>query len=392
MKYRQFRTVNKMHNSTLTCFIVRSFDAVSRNEFDLLKKNVLLPVREEFAKSGCNLEFLDAFDFNTYGEIKSHIARSIDQADLVIVVLQNNNPNVYLELGWAEGFWHQPIIICKNEFDLPVDIFDTSVIRYSEEDIVAVDGPEVELFRRKIYQKIETTSLTQNKLWSPFRHHPESLMATGAVDVYNRFSEAFTLDDWSSIINEAEDHIYLAGRSFSSIIGKKFFNSKDGQRLAVEQLMLTRALSGVAVNIIVMDEDNPYAFMGRNSDIDLIDDRESLKRSNNTWKMIASMFRSVAQRQNAAENFGSFNLVEIKSQYIPFRATLTEKAAIVTPRFFTEKVNSGITLMAYPSVVERDEFSLGLYEQIKDELDYFIKKNPPSDYRGATENVGSGTF
>jgi hypothetical protein len=69
------------------------------------------------------------------GDIVERVQKTIQAAELVIADITGNNPNVFYEVGYAEGVNKKTILISQQTDNLPFDMSTRRVIRYEPMDI-----------------------------------------------------------------------------------------------------------------------------------------------------------------------------------------------------------------------------------------------------------------
>ena len=75
------------------------------------------------------IERLDHAHFT--GEIVAEIRTRIERASAVVALLDQNNPNVFLEVGYAWGVRKPAVLLLKEGQDAPFDVRSQRLIRYS---------------------------------------------------------------------------------------------------------------------------------------------------------------------------------------------------------------------------------------------------------------------
>lgn len=123
--------------SKKTCFIVSQIgepNSSERNHADKVLKYIITPsLKDDFEISRADTMYhSDRIDDKIFEQLKT--------SDLVIADLTNNNPNVFLEVGYRMAL-EKPIIYIMQENSLPIpfDIRTTNIIRYD----LKSDGPSV---------------------------------------------------------------------------------------------------------------------------------------------------------------------------------------------------------------------------------------------------------
>jgi hypothetical protein len=108
-------------SDTKKCFLIMPF----QSKLDWLRRIVV----EAGSVVGVKVERAD--DIFAPGSILQQILGSIDDADVVVCICTDRNPNVFFELGYA---WnkHNPVLIAEDASDLPSDFSHYRTIIYGE--------------------------------------------------------------------------------------------------------------------------------------------------------------------------------------------------------------------------------------------------------------------
>lgn len=110
------------------CFVVSQIGEANsdeRNHADRVLKHIIIPsLKDEF-------EIVRADTMYHSDRIDDKIFEQLQTSDLVIADLTNNNPNVFLEVGYRMAL-DMPLIFIMQENSLPIpfDIRTTNIIRY----------------------------------------------------------------------------------------------------------------------------------------------------------------------------------------------------------------------------------------------------------------------
>lgn len=324
---------------------------------------------------------------NTKRFIREKTVRKIDEADVVIVVATTNDkPNVWIELGWADGFWQEPILLLRDRFALPSDVNNTIGLPFSDLIATGVDKDGAEELARELAHEIE------RKLSAPdreprFNHLPKGTVAFGSIRLYNRFSHAFSLDEWFEVLKDAKSEITIASPRMFEMLSRTFtWIDKDGrsQTEKVSAYLLYKALEEkVKITLLFQHPDNRNSSQMRRDEMASPEKvREELIESYKYWATIMTTYRTTRTitERTAGTTFplaieDAFRVVQIRERYLPFRVTLTEKRAVTTLRFYTEAVNSGLCIDARPSSTTSDNYNRRFYEQIREELEFLSEEN-----------------
>ena len=222
-----------------------------------------------------------------------------------------------------------------------------------------------------------------------FRHMPETTLAVGNFRFYNRFSNAFSFDDWFKVLAAAKEEIVIASPRMWEMLKMNFtWVGIDGrsQTNKLSFFLLYKALEEqVKIRLLMQHPDNySLGHMRRDEITSPAAVREELVTSYLYWADFITRYRTSRQlAESAGAQFASpmedaFRVIQVRHRYMPYRVSLTEKRAIVTLRFYTESVNSGMCIDARPSSIHYDIYNRPFYEQIREELDFLTDENAES--------------
>jgi hypothetical protein len=319
-------------------------------------------------------------------EILKITAQRIDEADVIILVATTSEkPNTWIELGWADGFWQEPIFLKRDTFTLPTDVNNKRCLEFTTDILNGEDKEGAKTLSERLASKIE------KKLASPqrtkrFHHMPETTLAVGQFRFYNRFSNAFSFEDWFKVLIDAKEEIVIASPRMWEMLKMQFtWIGVDGrtQNNKLSVFLVYKALEEqVKVTLLFQHPDNySVDHMRRDETTPQNLVREELINSYRYWADYVTRYRTARgfsedsgkeYRHNVED---AFRVIQIRQRYLPYRVTLTEKRAIVTLRFYTESVNSGMCIDAKPSSLNYDNFNRPFYEQIREELDFLAEEN-----------------
>lgn len=112
----------KVNSINPKAFIVMEFGS----EFDDLYSDVIVPICDEF-----NIDCIRSDEFCNSTPILNDITTSIEEAQLIIVDITHDNPNVFYELGYSHALKKETILICdKNRSKLPFDVSNYRTLFY----------------------------------------------------------------------------------------------------------------------------------------------------------------------------------------------------------------------------------------------------------------------
>lgn len=120
------------------------------------KSQVYEAVQEAIAHAvaSAGLELVHPKEMFAAGPITDQIRRAIDEADVVLAILTGNNPNVFLELGWADSA--RSILVCENAKDLPFDVRHLRVLTYGSD-------ADLSTLARRVEEAIRATTAENSK-------------------------------------------------------------------------------------------------------------------------------------------------------------------------------------------------------------------------------------
>ena len=102
------------------------------NEFD---NAYYFGIKQPVELHGRKCERVDQDAFT--GDIIERVKRRISGCELVIADITGSNPNVFYELGYADGAG-KPVIVISQEQETPFDLKTRRQIRYSPHDILSL--------------------------------------------------------------------------------------------------------------------------------------------------------------------------------------------------------------------------------------------------------------
>eukprot|EP00933_Yihiella_yeosuensis_P036348 TRINITY_DN30100_c0_g1_i1.p1 TRINITY_DN30100_c0_g1~~TRINITY_DN30100_c0_g1_i1.p1 ORF type:complete len:322 (-),score=18.34 TRINITY_DN30100_c0_g1_i1:12-977(-) len=291
------------------------------------------------------------------------------------MVMTNNKPNAYIELGWAMGLWRNPIILHRSGLDVPSDISDLVNVPYDPKALSS-DDPQPALETGALLAKAVLNRLANAPRQKPFDDHlKRSQLAYGKVDILGRAQDV-SFAEWSQQFHDAKKFITVASSNTLKLFDNDFLDT-DGSDIDLEELLLKRALDGVQVTILMRHPEN-YSEdhlrrqgmkKGTGSAI------KDLETAYHIWNTQRQTYDSIRNRDRPDLPKDGFRVVRMRKRYLPFRASLTEDSLFYTFRFYTQKVNSGLCMLASADPHDMDEYNLPVFEQVRRELDYLIAQN-----------------
>ncbi|WP_137929177.1 TIR domain-containing protein [Mesorhizobium comanense] len=363
------------------------------NERSGLRKHVFPRVEAICRERGFPIEIADGERTATPDPaVRAATQRGIDEADAVIVLLTEDNPNVYVEFGWAVGMWHHPIILYRKGYKLPIDIVDLLHLEYGDSHVSGANKDAILVLADKLAKAL-VEKIVKSKTDVPFGHWPQTTLARGRVKVYNRFSKAFTRLEWSEVFRSATSEIIVASTGMSKVNAQGFIWAEPGRppvEMGLAQMLLLKAHEGVKVTVVFYHESNVTDGHLKQWDGGVEERQNRIRSSFRFWSTFRLAYESERQAAESKGDFskskpgGGFEVIQLYGRHLPFRVTLTEQQAIVTVRFYTEVYNSGLCIVAKAADGLPDPDNMPVYNQVRRELDFLInesKERSEENYR-----------
>jgi hypothetical protein len=331
----------------------------ARQQADAVLEKIIEPAAKKLEAKNINLQVVRGEHDQSGKAILAEILDGILHYDIVIAVLFEPNPNVFYEVGVAESAGRPMLVLKHSDFPVPHDLKDVRYVEYTSRDLggfraldpMRVDGPGA-LLSAAMEQRVGG----KRYKW-PFDR--ELLAALGQQNILSRFRDLTPLE-WSRIVLEAEQEVWLAGLTLKQLCESPAFHFPDADGAFPEEpnaylwRLLGSAMSrGVMVHLLMMHPDNPalpHMLMrppelqqAGASELDKV--RNDLAHSKDAWLNALASASGPALTGTSAERIhgdggGSWRLVELKRGIIPQRITLTEREVVTTPYFSTTPYNS----------------------------------------------------
>lgn len=113
--------------------------AVVVTPFDTDGQRVASAIRDGLAKAGVEAVRLDSM-FRTGSPLTASMLEAIAAADLVVVDLTKQNPNIYYELGFAHGLKKPTILVTSNDAapNVPSDLIGFLYLAYDRANLTSL--------------------------------------------------------------------------------------------------------------------------------------------------------------------------------------------------------------------------------------------------------------
>ncbi|MEL6781593.1 MAG: hypothetical protein AAFY43_08315 [Pseudomonadota bacterium] len=200
-RHREGQTAKK-------CFVISPIgaeDSETRRHADTVFNCIIAPACEPDATGAGPVYAPERGDHKTApGKITDQIYEDILQADLIIAVLTESNPNVYYELAIAQSAAKPVILLLEKGFDAPFDIKDHRIIYY--------DFDAQRIFNRTYVTQLRAAMLhIDSRRGRPTVPFAPDLAPLGdpMQAVYARASEAE--DETVRLIRSAQEFVWMAG-------------------------------------------------------------------------------------------------------------------------------------------------------------------------------------
>jgi hypothetical protein len=348
----------------------------------LIKTKILDPIINRFfAENGYNIRFDIGSDNPNDKLLYAKIMQDIYDADMVLAVIFEHRPNVYLEIGWSQAFWNKTMFLKRSDVSLPADILGHEVEEYKENCFLPGNETALVSVQDGLYRRILANLKRQRRL-PPHFLEGKSAAASGSVTLYNRFSKGVTPEDWANTIDSAKDFIIMCIPKLYRIDDQAFsIKNEFGDDFLLGPLLLRSAIRGVRVTILMSHPDSysSWHFPSKYRERDLAVERNKLRDVYNKWnnKFIANYLAMIGKKEYAHLKPDGFRVIAVQDRYLPFRVTLTEQRAITTIRFYSEPLNSMHCIDAPAPTDLNDEqgYNRSFYSMILHEMNFLIREN-----------------
>lgn len=345
------------------------------------------------------------------GDIMRRIILDILGDALIVSVMFEDNPNVYLELGVAETLGRPVILLMEEDYQVPFDLKLFRCIRYSPAIYGGGDDPEAYAQFKGALTTFLDASETAPVCKAPF-DLADTLSPPARTYPLDRFSY-FGYEAWSQMLLDSDREVWIAGTTLFELFKAakpSFFlpelgadREPTGKLLGkkhIFELLRILYLRGRTINILTMHEESPHleAMMGESDPDDredmLSDTRHEIHRAHKRLSRFMSRLGAI-RFEELVRPGGTLNVVKVYGRPLTHRASLTEKMGIVTPIFYARTdINSGPSFRVTPkSRFEAEQQgghrwgSFCLYDEVRNDLLLHLAENPPqsvtSEFRKA---------
>ncbi len=166
-----------MTKKTIRIFLSYAFtskqNAYSQSEIKEVLQKAIKSAKKKIGNKAKDLNILEDFELTEYGGVlKAELLAKISAADILIVDISDNNPNVFYELGYVDAN-KKPVIIMKSNkgkklYKIPSDIADRFYLEY--EKISSIKEKLAESLKKRIEEILKTPKLSLAEIqtvWFP---------------------------------------------------------------------------------------------------------------------------------------------------------------------------------------------------------------------------------
>lgn len=290
------------------CFVISPIgteNSDTRRHADTIYNCIIRPACEPGQDGGATYTPERGDHKTAPGKITDQIYEDILDADLIIVVLTGNNPNVYYELAIAQSAAKPVILLMEKGFDAPFDIKDHRIIYYDFDPQRIYQGAYIEQLRAAILS-LETR---RSRLTVPFAPDLAPL-GDPLQAIYQRASEAE--GDAIRLISTAEKFVWLTGYTLNGwTMNQSFMSALDecAERLGEKSL-----------RIMLVAPDNPSLKSAMKTKDIFEATRQSAKAAQGSWRGVL------------AKRPGKKHQLRIsRTRSINYQMMLSEREALVVP-------------------------------------------------------------
>lgn len=333
------------------------------------------------------------------GDVLRSIVMSLLEDDLIVGVLFNENPNVFMELGIAETLGRPVLLLKERGFAAPFDIKMFRNIPYGPELYETGQDADAKADLVERMRDFLSDIVTAPVCKVPF--HIEHISPPARTYPLDR-SIFLDYGGWSRMLLDAQREIWIAGTTLWEIIHPKktaferpvadLDGRPTGEFVTCHLLEILAAmlLRGRTINIVTMHEDSPclLGMMGgaeaRDREVTAREARADIVKTHEEIQDVMRRRLAGAGRyERHRRPGGQLRLVKVRDRMLTHRVLMTEKVGYVTPIFYTRTdINSGPCFRVTPkSNFEIKEMSdkkyarMSLYDEVLNDLKMHMAEN-----------------
>lgn len=363
------------------CFIITPYgnpkgDESEKQTSQLIENfisNIIRPTEERIKAEGLEWDMIVGRDRATEDGLWKRIGSEIATAETVIAVIASEKPNTYLELGLAYGLWLRPILIQLGGFAKPTDLEGMTWVHISAEE---ANNPSSSSAPERIDELVRLLNQISEE---GRRRAPEMLdkrtTSYGLHSTFSRFN-AIPISDWANMISEAQEFVSIVLPKGLKVRGRSFGATGDEEQVLTGMIRRKTLEDGVPFTLIINHPSNiTPAYLKPIGDIEVHEFQKKLVESFEKWSRLEKEVLQTSGRR-------LFRVVQARGIQLQYRATITERRLLLTPRFISEQFDSHHTIDA-PSILGTED-SPSVYEMYRSEIER-LSEIPPS-------TIASGTF
>jgi len=142
----------------MKCFIITPFDPCFRRVYEVIRE----AVASSLGDTPVECDWLK--DANAAGRITDDITMGIVEASFCVADVSGHNPNVMWETGYAMALGKPMILIGRNVEELPFDLKDHRVLKYSPERFEELRNELIKAIRDTFWRFCLNGTVVQEKL------------------------------------------------------------------------------------------------------------------------------------------------------------------------------------------------------------------------------------
>ncbi|SMD10804.1 hypothetical protein [Primorskyibacter flagellatus] len=352
------------------CFVITPYGDQNGDEEDQLMferinnlvKNIIEPVETLLLEDGINWKMLVGRDRAHEDGLWRRIGQQIASAETVIAVVASDKPNTYLELGFAYGLWQRPVLIQLGGYPKPSDLKGMTWLHVSHEE---AENPTTKAAKDKT---AELARLLKQIALDGGRRPPECLnektTSYGLHTTYNRFN-AISLGDWSTMIKDAREFVSIVMPKGLKVRTRSF-QMNDLEEAQLADLIRLKTLDDHIPFTLLVNHPASIseAYLKSTGDMTVSEFQARLNETFKKWKKLEEEITAQAGKER-------FKVLRVEGLQLQYRATLTERRLLMTPRFISERFDSHHTIDAPNISGTKDTPSL--YAMYRAEIEKMVK-------------------
>lgn len=293
-------------------------------------------------------------------DIMVRIVDDIVSADLVVVIVSEENLNVFFEFGIARSANSPVFVLKERRIAMPFDLRNYPYIEYRKQDIRRGDrSPAVHRLRAELATQMRA-NLGKAHQSPPFDR--QELGALGGSAILDRFVQV-SYSDWSKLILSAKKEFWLCGLSLWELFKPQNtrFHMPSGPAAEIAEgegddniteLLLFLLATGADVTVMMMHPENPalpaYTISRRNGEEDpahgvLAEIRSEIGKTTEALhdRLILANAHRIRSQFGVDGPIGRWRVIQVADGVVPMRVSMTDRECIASPFFNSITRSSG---------------------------------------------------